>query len=929
MGVSLPDKDSVADQLAKYREHMTIITRYQNQINELKNIFNDTFYELTSPQKNLSKIQSNLFYDQKNNLLNFSHEVYQHGLFVLQDIAKDKVLKHNLEIAFSLYQNQDKFNTFDEEIGNLKLERSIPEEPKGKIRGFFSTKQGKEEYLQQVDNLIDINKILRESDLSNSINKYEIIVHVPLEKLKAIINEDFDKIQDIYQGICGFSLANPKLVPPLEELLEQLNYLYLFNEETKKLSIKYEKVINDIKNLSSEFANEILVQRFENFPLKDFIDAYPGLPVTILTQSFNNMKELEHYDGRFDVLDGVGPKKSEVIQNALDSFRRKLAANPVYKIDPHHITNIQHRLIKSLYIVVENQQLFNQLEKFIKVTDELPLQKVITKKQILLLWIKCSLDSNLDLFEDFKRKVSDGYELAEHIKQKYYPFKIDINFLEDQNVTSWFQGNAASSYAVLEKFGGIISPDNSGTSEIAKNILDKMTKIDLNFSKLKASLRGWQNFAVRYTLVQQKVLIGDEMGLGKTLEAIGVISHLAIKDSSLFLVVCPASIIVNWEREIKKHSELNSYRLHGASRDSWTKLWIDKGGVGITTFETLQRLQFPEELKLKLLIVDEAHYVKNHLAKRSKTVNSIAKRTPYVMYMTGTPIENNVEEMTSLIKVLQPNIAENIISEDFYTNPLKYREAIAPVYLRRKKEDVLNELPPLTQVEEWVSFGNGEKELYRQAVADGKFMLMRRCGWMGKSIEYSPKKIRLLEICDEARENGEKIIVFSFFRSVIDAVIDILGDRALPPIMGGVSTSSRQKILDDFEQAPAGAVLPAQVLAAGFGLNIQAASIIIFCEPQNKPSIETQAIARAYRMGQTNPVFVYRLLTEESVDEPMMEMLDSKQQVFDNFAKDSFISNQTSQSVDISDTAIVKRIIREERERLKLDTDKSIILKEE
>ena len=102
------------------------------------------------------------------------------------------------------------------------------------------------------------------------------------------------------------------------------------------------------------------------------------------------------------------------------------------------------------------------------------------------------------------------------------------------------------------------------------------------------------------------------------------------------------------------------------------------------------------------------------------------------------------------------------------------------------------------------------------------------------------------------------------------------------------------------------------------------ASIIVFCEPQIKPSLETQAIARAHRMGQTRPVFVYRLLTEKSIDEQMMNMLNTKQNVFDNFAKHSYISDQSVQSVDISDTAMVKNIIQQERERLKLDLSKPI-----
>ena len=414
------------------------------------------------------------------------------------------------------------------------------------------------------------------------------------------------------------------------------------------------------------------------------------------------------------------------------------------------------------------------------------------------------------------------------------------------------------------------------------------------------------------------------MGLGKTIESIGVMADLYARGKTHFLVVCPASIIINWEREIEKHSDLPVYRLHGSSRNAETRTWIQNEGVGVTTFETLQRLPIADGFELSGLVVDEAHYVKNPSAKRSIVVHKWADKTPYVMYMTGTPIENNVDEMTALIKTLQPKISEDIQSKDYFVSPGKYREAIAPVYLRRKKEDVLSELPPLTQNEEWETFGPEERIAYEQAVEDGKFMRMRRCAWLGGSPEKSPKLERLMEICEGAKESGEKIIVFSFFRDVISQLSDFLGEQTLLPITGSVSSKQRQEILDDFEKAPAGTVLLSQIVAGGFGLNIQSASIIVFCEPQIKPSLETQAIARAHRMGQTRPVFVYRLLTEKSIDEQMMNMLNTKQNVFDNFAKHSYISDQSVQSVDISDTAMVKNIIQQERERLKLDLSKPI-----
>jgi len=177
----------------------------------------------------------------------------------------------------------------------------------------------------------------------------------------------------------------------------------------------------------------------------------------------------------------------------------------------------------------------------------------------------------------------------------------------------------------------------------------------------------------------------------------------------------------------------------------------------------------------------------------------------------------------------------------------------------------------------------------------------------------SQKAARLLELCDEAKEEGRKIIVFSFFRNTVNRVIEILGDRCIGPITGDISLSKRQELVDEFTQAPVGSVLVSQVQAGGTGLNIQAASVVIFCEPQIKPSIEDQAMSRAYRMGQTRNVEVFRLLSDESVDERVLEILKTKQEIFDEFADVSVVAQEAEV---LTESAISAQIIEEEKKRL-------------
>lgn len=132
-----------------------------------------------------------------------------------------------------------------------------------------------------------------------------------------------------------------------------------------------------------------------------------------------------------------------------------------------------------------------------------------------------------------------------------------------------------------------------------------------------------------------------------------------------------------------------------------------------------------------------------------------------------------------------------------------------------------------------------------------------------------------------------QLIVFSFFLDTLKSVVDLLGSRCIGPLDGSVAVNQRQKMIDAFTQAESGTVLAAQIQSGGTGLNIQTASVIILCEPQLKPSTENQAFSRAYRMGQNRNVLVYRLLAENSVDEELMSIIESKQEVFDTFADPS------------------------------------------
>lgn len=426
---------------------------------------------------------------------------------------------------------------------------------------------------------------------------------------------------------------------------------------------------------------------------------------------------------------------------------------------------------------------------------------------------------------------------------------------------------------------------------------------------LLCELRNYQVWGVKYILHQGRVLLGDEMGLGKTVQAIATMVSLKNVKVTHFLVVCPASVMSNWTREVRRHSKLSVTELYGPNRQSAVNSWGRTGGVAVTTYETLSRIDISSEIQIGFVVVDEAHYIKNSETRRGAAVREICARSERVLLMTGTPIENNVGEMEALIDVLRPEIAMQLSTMDSLPSAPRFRQAIAPVYYRRKREDVLTELPDLIDTQEWCSMGEAERKVYEGFVRGKKFSAMRQVSWNAEKIEDSCKARRLKELVEMAESEGRKVIVFSFFRDTVDCVMRALGSRALSAITGSTPVAKRQGILDEFGKAPAGKVLVAQIQAGGTGLNIQSASVVIICEPQIKPSLESQAIARSYRMGQSRNVLVYHLLCETSVDERIVEYLEKKQEVFDAFADESEAANHDIEVDKKSQDAIIQEEI--------------------
>jgi SNF2 family DNA or RNA helicase len=299
-----------------------------------------------------------------------------------------------------------------------------------------------------------------------------------------------------------------------------------------------------------------------------------------------------------------------------------------------------------------------------------------------------------------------------------------------------------------------------------------------------------------------------------------------------------------------------------------------------------------------MVAVDEAHLVKNPDAQRTQAVAQLTKGCDYVVLMTGTALENRLNEMLALATLAQPEMEhvfqqmsrmaiEYIQSDDLF-------EQMAPVYLRRTQQDVLHELPERIFLDNWVIPSDDDKVAY--LLSPAQVMSRRLAATRGDGTASSAKYEYLLDLVEEHRQAGRKIVVFSFFRDVINDVCKMLG--GIPSITGDVSSTERQKIIDSFASDSEQSVLVLQVDAGGVGINLQFAQVVILMEAQFKPSTEWQAIARVHRMGQSRQVIVHRLLAIGTIEERLVQLLEDKTRIFESYAHNSSVRDASSMATD-------------------------------
>lgn len=443
--------------------------------------------------------------------------------------------------------------------------------------------------------------------------------------------------------------------------------------------------------------------------------------------------------------------------------------------------------------------------------------------------------------------------------------------------------------------------------ENLKSIVSK--KEELAIKKSFPILRDYQLYGVQWLNTLKKLGLGgilaDDMGLGKTLQTI---AYLAMEKRELpSIVIAPKSLVYNWKSEFQKFAPNVSVKMCVGvkwEREEAIKS-IKSGEVLITTYGVLKNdLDLYEQMPFKEgfanIVIDEAQNIKNILGKTSNAIKGIKGETKIAL--TGTPIENNILELWSIFDFAFPGyLGKHTTFKKRYLDNLKsLKNIVGPFILRRTKGEVLKELPDKIEQDVVVELGERQKKLYlgylekykREVEADGSdaikilsclTRLRQLCNHPKLFIEdykgESAKLDTLLEILQEAKSGGHRVLLFSQFTEMLGIIKEHLKDEFnILYLDGKTKVEKRLELVERFN-AGEGDIFIISLKAGGSGLNLTGADTVIHFDPWWNPSVENQATDRAHRMGQKSVVNVFRLITKGTIEEKISLIKDEKSKV--------------------------------------------------
>ncbi len=514
-----------------------------------------------------------------------------------------------------------------------------------------------------------------------------------------------------------------------------------------------------------------------------------------------------------------------------------------------------------------------------------------------------------------------------HFNEKFDRLKAALHELDDQFVIqgSSLHVNINRSFQISKIFEKI---SGASFSEKFKSFYQHLTHPEeFPYEKpehIKASLRSYQETGVRWMSMLSHYNLGgilaDDMGLGKTVQAITFILSNLKKDESV-LITAPASLTYNWASEFEKFTDEIDFVVIDGNKADRTKEIQENHQIYITSYGSfLKDFEDYQDKKLNYLLLDEAQVVKNYSSKTNKSLSAL--NVEHTFALSGTPLENRIEEIWAIFQVVMPGFLPK--REKFNKmEPSVISRLIQPFIMRRKKGDVLEELPDKMEITVYNQLADDQKVIYlaqlelmqkqvlemdnaalsrsRIEILAGITRLRQICNtpalFMDDYKGSSGKLERLRELLAQIKDSGHRPLIFSQFTKVFPHIEKLMEEQEMTAykLTGSTPIKDRLSMVQAFNAGSRDAFL-VSLKAGGVGLNLTSADVVILVDLWWNPAVEEQAIARAHRMGQKNTVEVIRLITQGTIEEKIMEIQERKKDLIANVLEGDTVDKVLSEA---------------------------------
>lgn len=742
------------------------------------------------------------------------------------------------------------------------------------------------------------------SDLFQKIDKYELESYATLilknyknidlkyEDYETVVSEERNAIPQIIIEKISFDNS---LYIKINSIISTMDYEFftknkietvlIVNELEKKLEIS--KI--NLENLSSDIFEivKVLTKLQKSIGLKSsyYIDNENFIILNEELAKEFVKKELLQLTGKYSIIGTDRLRKYNI-----KAVRPKLSGKFSYNLD-YFEGEVEVEIEGEKFSI---QQLLNNYKK-----DEYIILSDGTNALI-----------NREYIEKLQRvfKEEDGNK----IKVSFFDMPIVQDMIDEKAFENDFLGNK-------DFFEGI----------------NELPKEEVEYPKLNATLRDYQKYGYKWlkylTDNNLGACLADDMGLGKTLQAIALLSNLHEEKKKKSMVIMPKSLIYNWENEIKKFApKLKVGVYYGINRDFSSLKKVD---VILTTYGTIRNdIENLLEHKFDLLILDESQNIKNINSQTTKAVLLLnAKKR---VALSGTPIENNLLELYSLFRFLNPEMFGSVqrFTNNYIVPIQKYsdistieelKKKIYPFLLRRVKKEVLEDLPDKIEKLVYVDMNDEHRRFYEERRKYYYSLLEKNTSSQGNFDKFfvlqainelrhivsspeleskkiiSSKKEVLIENVVEAIENNHKVLVFVNYLSSIESICDSLKENKIKYLKMTGQTKDRQTLVDKFQNDSRYKVFVMTLKTGGVGLNLVSADTIFIYDPWWNTTVENQAIDRAYRLGQDKTVFAYKMIMRNTIEEKILKLQEIKNKLLDDLISEDNLSTKNLSKNDI------------------------------